>query len=178
MPLHSPRRGRRSRIGFRQILRMRSICAPNWAPRTPGQTHTYARRAGIFHLDKRKIGIVVDEFDRAVVERVFIVLAHADVARIRHAVRASENAPGRNHDAEASTCARAIRPRAEDIRLRRRNLQLDDRVRRIYSPPLPYAASASRPIVWVSLAPCKTFMPSQFLPMSNASDLLQNFQCT
>ena len=55
----------------------------------------------LVHTDKCQVGIIVNKFDRAVIEHVLVVLADADVAGIRHAMRAGENAPWGDYDARA-----------------------------------------------------------------------------
>ncbi len=67
-----------------------------------------ARHEGwIIHADKRQVRIVVDKQHRAVVEPVLVVLADTDVADIRYAIRAREDAPLANHDARPCHAVRS-----------------------------------------------------------------------
>ena len=74
---------------------------------------------GVPDADERQVGVVVDKLDRAVVEHVLVVLADADVAGVRDAMRACEDAPLANHDARPRRTVRASDPWATDIWLSR-----------------------------------------------------------
>ena len=91
-----------------------------------------ARHEGwIVHADKRQVGVVVEKLNRTVVEHVLVVLADADVARVRDAMRACEDAPLANDDAGPRRAVRAIDPWAADVRLGCCYFQFHDGVERV-----------------------------------------------
>ena len=85
----------------------------------------------VFDGDHGQIARMVHEKGRCMVEGVLVVLADANESRVRDAVGAGKNAPGRNDDTGTIATARHDAPRMDKVRFGRLHLQLDYGVQKV-----------------------------------------------